>query len=131
MFPLGCFHSKQLSAFRLSLRNKSEALRLASLALPLSLTSASASVRFPTNRKHRILFQKRPASRPFLKGRSGAFRLASLVVPLSVLLLFCFHYLASTTLFHVVVFHSKKTPPSLRFVDLPLSVTSASASVRF
>ena len=46
LFPLFCFHSKKLPVFRLFLKNKSGALRLASLALPLCLTNANASVKF-------------------------------------------------------------------------------------
>ena len=72
LFPVFCFHSKQMPAFRRFLKNKSGALRLASLALPWSLTSASADVRFPQIRKHLILFQKRTAFRLFLKNKSGA-----------------------------------------------------------
>ena len=67
-----CFHSKKLPAFHLLLEYKSGALRLASVALPLCLTNASANVRFRKICKHFILFQKRPAFRLFLKNKSGA-----------------------------------------------------------
>ena len=73
-----------LPAFRLLLRRKSTAFRLASLALPLSVTSESASVTFRQIRWQFICFKK-TASFPFVfNSKIGAFRLASLVVPMSV-----------------------------------------------
>ena len=70
LFPPFSFHSHELPAFRLCLKNKSGVLRLASLALPLCLTNAIANVRFRQLHKHFILFHKRPAFCLFLKNKS-------------------------------------------------------------
>ena len=71
LFPLFGFHTEQLAAFRLFLRNKSGTRCLASLALPSSVTRATANVRFRQIRNH-LVFLKKCALRLFLKNKSGA-----------------------------------------------------------
>ena len=61
LFPLFGFHSGQLAAFRLFLRNKSRARCLASLALPSSVTRATANVRF---RKIRLCLKNKSGALP-------------------------------------------------------------------
>ena len=66
LFPLFGFHTEQLAAFRLFLRNKSATRCLASLALPSSVTRATANVRFRTNRK-RFVFLKTGGMLPVVR----------------------------------------------------------------
>ena len=58
LFPLFDFHTEQLAACRLFLRNKSGARCLASLALPSSVTRATTNVRFRKIRKHFVFLKK-------------------------------------------------------------------------
>ena len=72
LFPLFGFHTKHLAAFRVFLRSKTGTRCLASLALPLCVTRATANVRFRKIRKHLFFLKKRRALRLFLKNNSGA-----------------------------------------------------------
>ena len=72
LFPLFGFHTEQLAAFRLLLRNKSGTRCLASLALP-SCVTCDCKCTVSENPQAFCSSKKKRELRLFLKNKSGAF----------------------------------------------------------
>ena len=87
LFPLFGFHTEQLAAFRLFLKNKSGTRCLATLALPLSVTGVTANVRFRKIRKH-FVFQKKASAASLSEEQIGSITSIPVILLLILLLLF-------------------------------------------